>query len=401
MQVAETSKKTRVRTVFPVNELAHVWANGNADYGTVSNRSFYFEGDTIYSYGRHYPIATKYNVRGQNVILMNNQTASSFTSKHKGKVLSAIDTTFWTVLDVVAPSPSTSGFGLPSRSDIHAENVQDMVSRLAGAVADQRNTRKRYDGYAGICSIMSHLSNYLHLFEEADTKFRGLLKAALKYEGAEVTQDLKSEWADVVLDFGGRVSTYGCSILPEDVILANTLMIPSNTVLAELQEIGVKKETKRVERETKNNAEAIDKWLAGNRQVAGYKLPYVMLRRVDDMVETSLGVKVKVSEALKLFDVLHRVRTSVMDKSLDVTKFVKDKAFPQIAGYDINKVTPDGDLKAGCHFIQWAEIERFAKLQKWIYYGSSSNKNRRGFRICWWLKSSYGQSHRFVLCRCG
>ena len=57
-------------------QVAHIWAHQNKEYAKGSN--FYFEGDTIYSYGRHFPIAKHCG----NYILMTTQRYSSSTSRH-------------------------------------------------------------------------------------------------------------------------------------------------------------------------------------------------------------------------------------------------------------------------------------------------------------------------------
>lgn len=40
--------------VFPNRMVAHVWAQGRQDSGRSNNGNFYFEGPTLYSYGRHF-----------------------------------------------------------------------------------------------------------------------------------------------------------------------------------------------------------------------------------------------------------------------------------------------------------------------------------------------------------
>lgn len=64
-------------------EVAHLWANQSRERATGSH--FYFEGDTIYSYGSHFPIARHY----KGVVLFTTKGHSVTTSKHKGYVRSA------------------------------------------------------------------------------------------------------------------------------------------------------------------------------------------------------------------------------------------------------------------------------------------------------------------------
>jgi len=48
-----------MKSVYDTNhELAHAWAHQLSPKGRTPNSNFYFEGKTIYSYGKHFPIAT-------------------------------------------------------------------------------------------------------------------------------------------------------------------------------------------------------------------------------------------------------------------------------------------------------------------------------------------------------
>lgn len=58
------------------SQVAHLWANRSRERAKGSN--FYFEGDTIYSYGSHFPIARHFG----GVVLFTNQSYSVSTSRH-------------------------------------------------------------------------------------------------------------------------------------------------------------------------------------------------------------------------------------------------------------------------------------------------------------------------------
>jgi hypothetical protein len=66
-------------------QVAHLWANKSRERAKGS--SFYFEGDTIYSYGAHFPIAR--HLRG--VVLFTSKGYSSSTARHKSYVRNAIN----------------------------------------------------------------------------------------------------------------------------------------------------------------------------------------------------------------------------------------------------------------------------------------------------------------------
>ena len=71
--------------------VAHLWANEKQESAHGSN--FYFEGESIYSYGRHFEVGRIVrNKRGEKAYLINDIYRSSSTSKHQCCVRDAIPT---------------------------------------------------------------------------------------------------------------------------------------------------------------------------------------------------------------------------------------------------------------------------------------------------------------------
>ena len=60
-------------------------------------------------------------------------------------------------------------------------------------------------------------------------------------------------------------------------------------------------------------------------------------------------------EALRVYRII---------KALRARQKWEDNASYPIAGYAVNRVTPEGVI-AGCHRVSWAEIERIAGELKW------------------------------------
>ena len=71
--------------------VAHLWANEMKEFANGSN--FYFEGESIYSYGSHFEVGRIVrNKRGEKAYLINDIYRSSSTSKHQCCVRDAIPT---------------------------------------------------------------------------------------------------------------------------------------------------------------------------------------------------------------------------------------------------------------------------------------------------------------------
>lgn len=80
-----------MKTVFTdISQVAHLWANQLQDNAKNSGHNFYFSGDTIYSYGSHFPIAKHVeNEAGVKAVLFTERSYSNTTAKHISVVQSA------------------------------------------------------------------------------------------------------------------------------------------------------------------------------------------------------------------------------------------------------------------------------------------------------------------------
>lgn len=80
---------TKVKSVFKVGEIGHVFAHQTAEHGRCNNNIF-FNGDTIYSYGTHFPIAKHVtNKKKEKALLFTTRSYSNTTAKHIAVVRSA------------------------------------------------------------------------------------------------------------------------------------------------------------------------------------------------------------------------------------------------------------------------------------------------------------------------
>lgn len=73
-----------MKTVFTdISQVAHLWANQLQDDAKNSGHNFYFSGNTIYSYGSHFPIAKHIvNASGEKATLFTERSYSNTTAKH-------------------------------------------------------------------------------------------------------------------------------------------------------------------------------------------------------------------------------------------------------------------------------------------------------------------------------
>ena len=94
----------RIRYVHPVDMVAHLWANQSQDSARNQRGNFHFYGDTIYSYGSHFPIARHVETKRGRAVLFTTRDYSVTTSGHKWTVLRACQ--HLTVFHVQHPTDS-------------------------------------------------------------------------------------------------------------------------------------------------------------------------------------------------------------------------------------------------------------------------------------------------------
>jgi hypothetical protein len=133
------------------------------------------------------------------------------------------------------------------------------------------------------------------------------------------------------------------------------------------------KERKAKEKKLKKEQEQkIKEWLEGNHgkgEISFHTGDQILLRLVErdgeKFVQTSKGVEVTASSAMKLYDGVCRIRKSVSISEEAIDKFLEKNNLKSVDNWTVNKVTKDGDVIAGCHKIHYTEIERFGKKYKW------------------------------------
>ncbi len=155
-------------------DVAHAWAHGHGSEGQGSN--FFFDGRTIYSYGRHFPIAT---IDGANVYFTT-QKYSKSTGKHKAYALNAVShKNIVYVHDVPV-------FGNPRTDEgFHRKNLDHWMSDIEADLKSlQEHPRKR----ALINSVHRTVSKIQEFITLLDITPTGKVKALLSSGDIEQLQ---------------------------------------------------------------------------------------------------------------------------------------------------------------------------------------------------------------------
>jgi hypothetical protein len=299
-------------------QVAHLWASGNKASGKGSN--FYFEGDTIYSYGSHFPIARRIN---EGFYLITKRGYSVSTAKHISYARRAIPSYAKTF--PVTNSPRDS-FGA-----IREEKMKE--ARNMFSTMEAKTPAKTYENACGLSLFIRDTLEMFRLFEEEDAQFL----AALQME----------ELHGIL----GKVE----------------LVKEINREAFEIAE--AKKDAQREAREAKRRAkwerqqelermealEIVPLWRNGEKVIT-WKLRNLppMLRIIGDKVETSHGAEVTREEATRAF-------------SFIVAKINRGETWHRngetCAVGPFSLVSIDSEtVTVGCHKFTLEEVLDFGKL---------------------------------------
>src|SRR6267154_4399432 len=131
--ISEAKTRKRKKTVFDTGEIPHLWAHKVQENARNAHGNLYFDGETIYSYGSHFPIArhivdnpTKKNPKS--AVLFTTRSYSVTTSGHISAVRSAIPSSA-----LVFHIPELGYIGddwKNSEKNSHAQNISDYLKRI-------------------------------------------------------------------------------------------------------------------------------------------------------------------------------------------------------------------------------------------------------------------------------
>jgi len=303
----------RKKYVFDTGEIPHLWAHCTQDEARNRQGNLYFNGDTIYSYGSHFPIARQVvSEAGERAVLFTTATYSVTTSSHCSAVRSAIPSSI-PVFHV--PNVCLGRYsGRELTTDDHAGNLADYTERIEKHVITSARARSSY----------AEEWNHEHA-----VRLRGEAFAYCAFFGLP---DPK------------------ISEVPELDSEALTAIRKREAKRAAEKAEQTRREN---EREAIRHSENMAKWRAGEYH-GGFPYGFpTMLRIIGDEVQTSRGARFPVSHAKRALAFVRKGRESRQ-------AYVRNGHTIHLGPYCIDRIEADGAVKAGCHVVSWDEIERIA-----------------------------------------
>ena len=348
--------------------VAHLWANEKQESAHGSN--FYFEGESIYSYGRHFEVGRIVrNKRGEKAYLINDTYYSSTTSKHQYYVREAIPT-------------GSKVFYVECNMSYCIGNmlfVTNMLESIKDAIEKYKKARTELS-YRDIWETFKNLMDYIEFFDMG-TPRRLLKKSANEWLGTnhelsrksdkikrEHVRELKRVFQILLnhqaLEVLGTVNVVVDEVCGEGTWAKYTIRCQRWTEGCEKRE-AIALEKARKEEEARNKAleERIQMWKSGEISQLSYYCwfendqPNVWLRIKNGRIETSKGIKITQTEAERLWGlikVFHDGGQFKRDLALDVTGH----------RWAFNRYEND-ILTVGCHRIAYSEMEGVARQLGW------------------------------------
>jgi hypothetical protein len=286
----------RLRYVHPVDMVAHLWANRSQDSARNPGNNFYFDRETIYSYGNHFPIARHVETKRGRAVLFTTRDYSVTTSRHKWTVLGACK--HLTVFHVQHPTDS----------DRKAQFVE---------------YRQRY------------------------------VELARKYTRARSNRPwILGSLRDVVDEANRFAQFFG---------LRSRLSMPADLSAMQVECKAIEKR----DRERKQRAEAnrqreslerLQKWVDGETDfLCQQSYGPIRLRIKGDELQTSRGARVPLEHAIKAFRTIKRLH----DKG---QAYERNGHTIHLGHFALDAIDRQGNVTAGCHQVEWPEIERVATI---------------------------------------
>jgi len=311
-QTTPTKQKTKMggktmRTHFTNVELPHIWIRQLQNDGKAN--SMFFEGRTIFSYGKHFPIA---NILNNGTILFTAQECSSTTAHHKNCVRNAISDAkiLFTVPEV------WSGLG---DADInHAKNAKYLERQFIDLKGRAFRASIHSNAYAKHANIAADsLGKYCRIFAK------------------QIPLELRRKAAKIA----------ACPFTSAEI---ETLTKKGIAAQVRMEAAEKRRETEAAER-AKQQIPNLEKWATNDGPYYhGFQSLPVRLRVVYDsekmarIVETSHGAKVDFHAAVVMLGLW---QAGTLENGAT------------ISGYTVREIAAD-HLLIGCHRIEREEAER-------------------------------------------
>ena len=319
-----------MKTVFSnTGMVAHVWAQQSQSEGHNSNRTIYFKEGTIYSYGDHFPLATFVKDKdSQDIVIFNNDTYSVTTSKHQRDVRQSARHYPFVYVNTA---------------------ISKVISEWHDSVADEKR------------AIKSVALNYLN--RVFITQANSAIKRRAAHLIASDIQTARSAYDNIVKLF----SVYGINMPVAVSRKVDALDNDLESVLAShKKEIAAQQRKRDKEAEQRKQRREIAAKTAVQTFISGGNLSHeernalryidkTYMRPQDDgNIHTTQNASFPIEHAKKAFAAIRHCKETA-------SEWKRNGKSIHLGHFQIDTIESNGNVKAGCHYIEWDEIARIAR----------------------------------------
>ena len=347
--------------------VAHLWANEKKESARGSN--FFFEGESIYSYGYHFEAGRIVrNKRGEKAYLINSIHYSSTTSKHQYFVRSAIPTDS----KIFSVGYNMSNTGNMAFVTSKLESIKDAIEKY-------KRVRTELT-YRDVWGVFKNMMDYIEFFGMG-TPQRLLKKSANEWLGTNHELSWKSDKIkrehvrelkrifQILLNHQALEVLGTVNVIVDEVCGEGTYLKYRERVEKYRINIETKQEKKRRAREEeldkfrKDFYERLEKWKSGE---LNFLHSYYFIDCADvnawmrikgGIIETSKQIKIGIEEARRMWQMVSLLHRGGQFRHGLVEDVGGNK-------WSINRYEND-ILTAGCHRIAYSEMESIAKQLGW------------------------------------
>jgi len=295
-----------MKTVFNNDQLPHIFAQQNQNHGRNSGGSFYFNGNIIYSYGQHFPIA---RILPDDVALITTQSYSVTTAAHISRTYAAL-----------------SHYKSFSVNNVLADTKPEHRDNLKGIIASYQD--------ALLSAGRARTYKQIHI-DRADR----LYSQAVAYS---------------------KAFKLGANIKRQDI----TELLEAAKKQAKKDKAKRERLAKQRERLAKQNAAKyaaqLEQWKAGQRdsiERLQHNAP-VWMRLSDDKktVQTTKGASFPAKECSAVWRIVQLCRKRAAGWKPEPGQQVK------LGHFRINSISANGQVIAGCHTVDYPAIKELAGI---------------------------------------
>lgn len=338
----------RIKAVFGTDEIPHLWAHGLEEGREIRNarRNLFAIGDTLYSYGSHFPIAQRVRIpangandrRGEVVYLYTTRRYSVTTRGH-----------------CYAAERAMSGNGRRFDIDPVDGEGRSLWEPLANRKGSARPVAEWFQARIDECAK-----------DAAAPRIRPATRAKHLERAAAILE----EWRAIHAAFGLRIGV-GAVRAPGSMDEVRAKYAAEFDALERERKARAEREREEAERRAKEEAERarvaatiVPAWrmgdaprvkVDGSPDITIRDVPYPVLRIVGEEVETSWGARVPMDEARKALRILGRL--------LERGEVVDSEPIGHFSGMRLERDT----LRIGCHPIPLDEVRAFCAAAGWTF----------------------------------